>query len=61
MNQKENKVDHQILDQLIKDHLLKKIQRISQNRKRKQKQTQNTTLKQLILMTLSFGKSRTSD
>ena len=39
----------------------KQIQRISQNRKQKQKQTQNTTLKQLIMISLGFGKSRTSD
>ena len=33
MNQKGNKVDHQILNQLIKDHLLNINHRISQNPK----------------------------
>ena len=51
MNQNENQVDHQILNKLIKDHLLKQIHRISQQQKQKQtqstqsqNQTQNMTL-----------------
>ena len=63
MSQKDQVEDHQIFNQLIKDHILKQMQRLSQQQKQQQKQkqkedqkqTQTTTLKELTIPTQSFG------